>query len=415
MITSYRTWAERLPSGWSVIPAGVAFSEPKELSRPDDLHLTPSQNYGVVTQDEYREITGHQLVRNTKSAANMKHVEPDDFIISMASHLSGLERSHVAGKVSGDYRVVRPSPLYSPGFLGYLMKSRGVIEHLNLLTTEIRVGQRISYDRFSFIGLPLPPVNTQRAITDYLDRETAEIDAMTADLDELEKLLTERRATTVRSTMDRAADFGRIPLGYVAQTVSGATPSTSIAKYWADSAESGIHWVSIGDMSSVPVVLETQKYVSTEGRKAARLKVAGPGTVLFAMYGATLGAVSRLGVDACWNQAILGVFPHESRLRPEFLESALIALKPSLEALHRGNTQNNLNAEQVKGLPIPLPPLEVQEAISQELSEKTAEIDAMLADITELRDLLAERRAAVIAAAVTGQIDIPVAEETTHA
>lgn len=263
--------------------------------------------------------------------------------------------------------------------------------------------------------IPLPPLTTQRAIADYLDREIAEIDDMTADLDKMEALLTERRATTVRSTMDQAAEFGRIPLGYVAQTVSGATPSTSIAKYWADSAESGIHWVSIGDMSSVPVVLETQKYVSTEGRKAARLKVAGPGTVLFAMYGATLGAVSRLGVDACWNQAILGVFPHESRLRSEFLESALIALKPSLEALHRGNTQNNLNAEQVKGLPIPLPPLEVQEAISQELSEKTAEIDAMLADIMELRDLLAERRAAVIAAAVTGQIDIPTAEEPTHA
>jgi len=261
----------------------------------------------------------------------------------------------------------------------------------------------------------LPKLETQRAIADYLDRETAEIDAMTADLDKMEALLTERRATTVRSTMDRAAEFGRIPLGYVAQTVSGATPSTSIAKYWADSSESGIHWVSIGDMSSVPVVLETQKYVSTEGRKAARLKVAGPGTVLFAMYGATLGAVSRLGVDACWNQAILGVFPHESRLSPEFLESALVALKPSLEALHRGNTQNNLNAEQVKRLPIPLPPLEVQEAISQELSEKTAEIDDMLADITELRELLAERRAAVIAAAVTGQIDIPTAEEPTHA
>ncbi len=48
------------------------------------------------------------------------------------------------------------------------------------------------------------------------------------------------------------------------------------------------------------------------------------------------------------------------------------------------------------------------------VARETAEIDTMLADITELRDLLAERRAAVIAAAVTGQIDIPAAEETTH-
>ncbi|CAI37062.1 DNA restriction-modification system, specificity subunit [Corynebacterium jeikeium] len=318
------------------------------------------------------------------------------------------------GVASTEVYTVRARPGTDPRWLAYLLVGT---EFLGLAGASVQgTGglKRISTQFVESYLLPDASSEEQRAIADYLDRETAEIDAMTTDLDKMEALLTERRATTVRSTMDRAAEFGRIPLGYVAQTVSGATPSTSIAKYWADSAESGIHWVSIGDMSSVPVVLETQKYVSTEGRKTARLKVAGPGTVLFAMYGATLGAVSRLGVDACWNQAILGVFPHESRLSPEFLESALIALKPSLEALHRGNTQNNLNAEQVKGLPIPLPPLEVQEAISQELSEKTAEIDAMLADITELRDLLAERRAAVIAAAVTGQIDIPAAEETTH-
>lgn len=63
---------------------------------------------------------------------------------------------------------------------------------------------------------------------------------------------------------------------------------------------------------------------------------------------------------------------------------------------------------------VPLPPLEEQRRIVDEINRETAEIDAMLADITELRDLLAERRAAVIAAAVTGQIDIPAAEETTH-
>lgn len=64
---------------------------------------------------------------------------------------------------------------------------------------------------------------------------------------------------------------------------------------------------------------------------------------------------------------------------------------------------------------IDMPSIDEQRRVVDEIDRETAEIDAMLADITELRDLLAERRAAVIAAAVTGQIDIPVAEETTHA
>ena len=359
--------------------------------------------------------TGRLLQGEGESNANGRQFRKDDVLFGkLRPYLAKYWLADRPGTAQGDIHVYRPTLRTDPRFLAYIVGSDYFTGLADTSSTGSKM-PRVEWPKVAQFRVPFPPRRTQRAIADYLDRETAEIDAMTADLDKMEALLTERRATTVRSTMDRAAEFGRIPLGYVAQTVSGATPSTSIAKYWADSSESGIHWVSIGDMSSVPVVLETQKYVSTEGRKAARLKVAGPGTVLFAMYGATLGAVSRLGVDACWNQAILGVFPHESRLSPEFLESALVALKPSLEALHRGNTQNNLNAEQVKRLPIPLPPLEVQEAISQELSEKTAEIDAMLADIPELRDLLAERRAALIAAAVTGQIDIPAAEETTHA
>ena len=359
--------------------------------------------------------TGRLLQGEGESNANGRQFRKDDVLFGkLRPYLAKYWLADRPGTAQGDIHVYRPTLRTDPRFLAYIVGSDYFTGLADTSSTGSKM-PRVEWPKVAQFRVPFPPRRTQRAIADYLDRETAEIDAMTADLDKMEALLTERRATTVRSTMDRAAEFGRIPLGYVAQTVSGATPSTSIAKYWADSSESGIHWVSIGDMSSVPVVLETQKYVSTEGRKAARLKVAGPGTVLFAMYGATLGAVSRLGVDACWNQAILGVFPHESRLSPEFLESALVALKPSLEALHRGNTQNNLNAEQVKRLPIPLPPLEVQEAISQELTEKTAEIDAMLADITELRDLLAERRAALIAAAVTGQIDIPAAEETTHA
>lgn len=369
----------------------------------------------VVSLDRIESKTGRLQQGEGDSTANGRQFRKDDVLFGkLRPYLAKYWLADRPGTAQGDIHVYRPTFRTDPRFLAYIVGSDYFTGLADVSSTGSKM-PRVEWPKVAQFRVPCPPRGTQRVIADYLDRETAEIDAMSADLDEAEKLLTERRATTVRSTMDRAAEFGFIPLGYVAQTIAGATPSTSRAEYWADGVESGIHWVSIGDMSSIPVVLETQKYVSAEGRRAARLKVAEPGTVLFAMYGATLGAVSRLGVNACWNQAILGVFPDESRLRPEFLESALIALKPSLETLHRGNTQNNLNAEQVKGLPIPLPPLDVQEVMGQELREETTEIDAMLADITELRDLLAERRAAVIAAAVTGQIDIPAAEETIHA
>lgn len=421
MITSYRTWAERLPSGWSVIPAGVAFSEPKELSRPNDLHLTPSQNYGVVTQDEYREITGHQLVRNTKSAANMKHVEPDDFIISMASHLSGLERSHVAGKVSGDYRVVRPSPLYSPGFLGYLMKSRGVIEHLNLLTTEIRVGQRISYDRFSLIGLPLPPVNTQRAIADYLDRETAEIDDMTADLDELEKLLTEHRnsiATIFIGNLESDPDTHRVSLNVVADLISSSVDKKS------REGEPPVRLVNYTDVYYGDTLTADANYMEATATPEQIERVGvRDGDVIFTKDSETADDIGIPAIirnpdpDMVCGYHLTIARPRRELINPRYLYWILMSgqAKSYWAQAANGVTRFSIGSSATSRLPVVLPPLNRQEIVADEIDRETTEIDAMLADITELRDLLAERRAALIAAAVTGQIDIPTAEEPTHA
>lgn len=310
---------------------------------------------------------------------------------------------------------IRPNPNRAWGKYVYYALQHAQQDHQIEVEVSTATLPHFTAEKVGRFRLPLPDLETQRAIANYLDRETVEIDAMSADLNEMEALLRERRKALIRDAMDNAAAYGTIPLGYVSKTIAGATPSTSTQSFWADNSEDGHHWVAIGDMSSVSIVTETQKRVTDRGLAAARLTVAAPGTILFAMYGATLGAVSRLGVKACWNQAILGIFPDESRLRSDFLESALIALKPNLETLHRGNTQNNLNAEQVKGLRIPLPPLRVQEEIARELTDKATEIDSMLADITELRDLLAERRAAVIAAAVTGQINVPTVQENDNA
>ncbi len=420
MITSYRTWAGRVPSSWGVIPAGVGFSESKELARPDDPHLTPSQNYGVVTQDEYRDITGHQLVKNTKSAANMKHVEPDDFIISMASHLSGLERSPVAGKVSGDYRVLRPSPLYSPDYLGHLMKSRDVIQNLSLLTTEIRVGQRISFDRFSLLDLPLPPLETQRAIADYLDRETAEVDAMSADLDELEALLTERRgavSTVLIGRLEGRSETRRVSLSVVADLISSNVDKKS------REGELPVRLVNYTDVYYGDTLTSDADYMRATAtpEQIGRVGVRD-GDVIFTKDSETAddigipALVLNPDTDMVCGYHLTIARPRRELVNPRYLYWTLMSgqAKSHWEQVANGVTRFSIGSSATSGLPVLLPPLEVQRRVADEIDRETAEIDAMLADIVELRGLLAERRTAVIAAAVTGQIDVPTTQETTN-
>jgi type I restriction enzyme S subunit len=71
-----------------------------------------------------------------------------------------------------------------------------------------------------------------------------------------------------------------------------------------------------------------------------------------------------------------------------------------------GGLRQSLKYADIRHLPIPVPPLAEQKAITGFLDQETAEIDAFIADQERLIELLGERRSALITAAVTGQIDV---------
>ena len=122
------------------------------------------------------------------------------------------------------------------------------------------------------------------------------------------------------------------------------------------------------------------------------------------MY-ASVGEVSRLDVDATWNQAILGITPGD-RLESGYLAYLLMAMRTFMLGEVRTNTQANLNARQVGDMPLPIPLLEEQREIVDYLDEQTAGIDELISESEDLIALSQERRAALITAAVTGQIDV---------
>lgn len=146
------------------------------------------------------------------------------------------------------------------------------------------------------------------------------------------------------------------------------------------------------------------RFLSSEGLSASRLKPNDRETVLFAMY-ASVGAVAYLREPAVWNQAIVGLQAREQEADTRYLYWLANALKPTLPFHFRSNTQDNLNAEQVRSFVVPQPPLDEQRVIAEYLDRETAQIDAFIAKNEELITLLNERRAAVIAHAVTRGTD----------
>lgn len=400
-------WLDEMPDDWACVPAWSLFSERVDKAEPDAVHLTPSQTYGVLPQTEYMEITGSRVVLNLTGADKMKAVYEGDFISHLRSFQGGLEQSSLRGKVSQAYTVLRPSPLVQSGYFRYLMKSRIFIEQLNNLTDQLRDGQTINYARFARMGLPLPPLESQRIIAQYLDHETGEIDAMLAKLSSLSEALAERKVLVIQNLTQRSDSGVRwtaVPTAHLFSSIGSGTTPKGVHNY-AESG-SGIPWVTTSELRE-SVIVETTQDVTEEAVGAlSALRVHPRGSVVIAMYGATIGRLAMLGVDAAMNQACCA-FSSPRNVDSRFFYYALWGQREELILEANGGGQPNISQGFLRRWRVPCPPLVEQRRIADRLDEVTGRVDAMLTKIDELKALLVERRSALITDVVTGRKKIP--------
>ncbi len=196
-----------------------------------------------------------------------------------------------------------------------------------------------------------------------------------------------------------------VKLKHIARTVAGGTPDVSDSENWTDSND-GYPWVAISDMSNRQFVTETARQITARGLRLVRLKVAPPGTLLFSMY-ASLGHVAVLTKAAVWNQAILGIVPGPD-VDSRYLAYALEALKGRLSEFARSNTQENLNAEQVGNLPIPLPAIDEQRRIARFLDFETAKLSALSkAKERQINVLDEDAFASISETVIPGSLSVP--------
>ena len=181
---------------------------------------------------------------------------------------------------------------------------------------------------------------------------------------------------------------------------SGTTPPTGEARFY----DGTIPWVNTSELRE-NVVLQTDKTLTTEAiEEFTALKTYPVGTVLFAMYGATIGRVAILGVPATVNQAVCAL-ADPSRFTPRFVFYGLQASREFLAACSTGGGQPNLNAEKVREHKLPCPDLQTQRAIADYLDRETARLDELVAAKERVLGLLAEKRRALITRAVTRGLD----------
>lgn len=171
-------WVRELPEDWNIIPSKFLFCNSDARKQDGDEQLTASQQFGIISQERYMELTGAKVVFANKGLEDWKHVEPFDFIISLRSFQGGLEMSETTGCITWHYIVLKPCKMVYSYYYKWLFKSELYINALQRTCSFIRDGQDLRYSNFVQVPLLEPKLEEQKEIAEYLNMKCTEIDKL---------------------------------------------------------------------------------------------------------------------------------------------------------------------------------------------------------------------------------------------
>lgn len=287
-----------------------------------------------------------------------------------------------------------------------LVASRRALQALGRGTTFME----ISTTQLSNFSIPWPVCMDRRAITRYLDRETSEIDAMLAALDELTRNLKQRSGIVVANELKSHYLHGTIPLAFS----SGA--DNFFDGDWVESKDQDpdgdIRLLQLADIGDGTFLDKSNRRINQEAFERLRCREVQEGDILIARMPHPLGRACILPTGLGRTITVVDVAvlrPDPNRVIPKYLVYVLnsISFRAQLDSLQSGSTRQRISRSRLGQQRIPMPPVALQRAAVSHLDEVTGRINAMLAKIDELKALLVERRAALITDVITGRKKVP--------
>ncbi|MFJ7068306.1 restriction endonuclease subunit S [Streptomyces sp. NPDC101115] len=372
--------------------------------------LSVSISWGV----RRREATGAITRAASENLSNYKICRAGDLVINrMRAFQGALGIAPEDGIVSPDYAVLRVDPNINSRWLNYFLTSGSTVATMASLVrgiggTEagnVRTPRLNIADLLSIVASRVS-AEEQRVIADYLDRETARIDTLIEEQQRLIEMLRERRQAIIDVTFSVLGEPCVQLRRYIRFLTSG---SRGWADYYADEGE---RFVRIGNLPRVNLDLRGDvQFVDlpanvTEGSRT----MLESGDLLFSIT-AYLGSVAVVGGD--WVGAYVSQHVALCRLESEHVNSRFIGWfmlttkgQDQLKEGAAGGAKMQLALDDIRGLRVPLAPINQQRSIAASLDEQTAKIDMLIAETERFIELSRERRSALITAAVTGHLDV---------
>jgi type I restriction enzyme, S subunit len=289
-------------------------------------------------------------------------------------------------------------------------------------------GAKIMNGEMASIRLAVPPVYEQRQIAAYLNRETAKIDKLIAKQHKLIKLLQEKRQAVISQAVTKGLDpnvkmkdsgvewLGEVPEHWDIQKLSrltlkigsGKTPRGGADTYKSE----GILFIRSQNVYDDGLRLADVVYIDSETDSELSSSRVQPGDIFLNITGASIGrtciAPSDIGAANVNQHVCIIRLSHDSQVGREYLSWFLKSneIKNAIDFSQNGAAREGLNFEQISNFRVPIPTYEDQKVICEKITEIISGIDTILHRCRHSVDLLIEHRQALIAAAVTGKIDV---------
>lgn len=314
-----------------------------------------------------------------------------------------------------------------PRYLFYTLRfavDRGVFEANGNPNTILHLtGQQFRTYRF-----PNPPADEQREVAAFLDRETAKIDALVAEQERLIELLQEKRQAVISHAVTKGLNpdvpmkdsgvewLGTVPTHWSVcslRSLARDEPLSFVDGDWIEApyiTDQGIRLIQTGNIGVGQYKEQGYRFVSEQTFRDLKCTEVEPGDILICRLAAPVGRACRApaldarmitSVDVC-------ILKPSPAVDADFLTYLLSSAEylGYMEGQCRGGTRDRVSRSFLGRVRVCMPPTAEQREIAAGLNARTAEIDQLRREQQRGIDLLMERRAALITAAVTGQIDV---------
>ncbi|MEU4048004.1 hypothetical protein AB0F09_02170 [Streptomyces olivaceus] len=375
-------------------------------SRTDNYNKTPA------------DLSRYQLVRKGDLVVN-----------KMKAWQGSLGISDHEGIVSPDYLVCQINRPVDSRYLHHLLRSAPLISEFGSRSKGIRPAQwRLYWEDLAQVQVLLPPIEEQRRISDFLDKETARVNDLAALRRKQDATLEERYDAAISDLttpgigksgsrnhtwpwLPRELDVAR--LGYLARVQSGVTVHGARDR---DPEDSEYPYLRVANVQGERVDLTEVKTITIPKPMAMRSTLR-PGDVVMTEAN---GNPDNLGRGAVWHGEIANMVHQNhvfavrvdpNKLIPEYL-SSLLAASHGRRYFRFTSSQVGIattSSSKVLEFPIPVRNIAEQRQVVREYAALRESVERVRNSLSRQIDLLSERRQAVITAAVTGQFDVSTA------